>query len=110
VDRTEEALRTTPRGVHGLVAAVVVNAGVAVAFDVALAHQHGLRGLGGLAYHYDKWLLPVCLFLVITLVAGVVASLVRGWRWFGVGLVSGALLVGLLDLVWTLGYLVSLGS
>jgi hypothetical protein len=48
------------------------------------------------------------LFLAVTALAGLTLLALR--RWFGVGLVLGAVTVGVLDLAWTSMYFGSQGS
>jgi hypothetical protein len=102
--------RAAPSGLSGFAAAVVVNALVAIAFWVAVTNKYGLSGYGAISYHYGEWLAPVAVFIGIACLAGLGSLAVRGWRWFGVGLISGAVTVGLLDLAWTFVYFVSQGS
>jgi hypothetical protein len=97
-----------PTWLNGFVAAALANALVAV--TAWLTGTHRFDDSGGPAYHYDAWLWPVTSFLTVSAVAGLVLATVRGWRRFGAGLVSGAAICAVLDVVWTFGYFVSLGS
>jgi hypothetical protein len=97
-----------PTWLNGFVAAGMVNASVAV--TSWLTGTHRFAGSGGLSYNYDAWLWPVTSFLTVSAVAGLVFATVRGWRRFGAGLMSGAVTCAVLDLAWTFGYFVALGS
>lgn len=102
--------RVTPSGLHGLIGAVVVNTLVALAFWIAVTSRHGFSGNGAISYHYEEWLGPVAVFLAATVLGGLAALVFRGWRWFGTGVLAGAVTVALLDLAWTFVYFVSQGS
>ena len=97
-----------PTWLHGFVAAAIVN--TLVALTAWLTGTHRFAGSGGLSYKYDAWLWPVMSFLTVSAVAGLVLVSVRGWRRFGAGLMSGAVICAVLDVAWTFGYFVSLGS
>jgi hypothetical protein len=99
-----------PSGRSGFGAAFVANALVAIALWFAVTSKYGFSGYGAISYHYGEWLGPVAAFIAIAVLAGLVSFAVRGWRWFGVGVMFGAATVGLLDLAWTLAYFVSQGS
>lgn len=90
-----------PSGLTGFGVAVAVNALVAIAFWVAVTSKYGFSGYGAISYHYEEWLGPVGVFIAIAFLAGLGSLAVQGWRRFGVGLISGAITPGLLDLAWT---------
>jgi hypothetical protein len=72
----------------------------------ALTSKYGFSGYGWIAWYYDQWVWPTAIFLAISVIAGLVCLVVvRGWRWFGAGLVAGAVVLGVLDLAWSLVYL-----
>jgi hypothetical protein len=52
----------------------------------------------------------VAFFLAVTMVAGIAALCVTGWRRFGAAVIAGSVVAGLLDTIWAFGYLVSQGS
>ncbi len=99
-----------PSRLTGFVAAVVLNTLVAVAFWVAVTSKYGYSDGNDIGMNYDEWLRPTTLFLAVTALAGLTLLALRGWRWFGVGLVLGAVTVGVLDLAWTSMYFGSQGS
>jgi hypothetical protein len=99
-----------PSRLAGFVAAVVLNALVAVAFWVAVTNKYGYSDGNDSGMNYDEWLLPTTLFLAVTALAGLTLLVLRGRRWFGVGLVLGTITAGVLDLAWTFVYFVSQGS
>ncbi len=94
----------------GFVAALVVNALVAIAFWVAVTSKYGYSDGNDIGMNYDEWLRPTTLFLAVTVLAGLTFFFLRRWRWFGVGLALGAGTTGFLDLAWTFVYFVSQGS
>jgi hypothetical protein len=99
-----------PNRLAGFTAAVAVNALIAVAFWVAVTSRYGFSDGNDIGMNYEQWVRPTTLFLAVTVVAGLFFLVLRGWRWFGVGLITGAVTAGLLDLAWTLIYFVGQGS
>jgi len=100
----------TPSRMTGFVAAVVVNALAAIAFFVAVTSRYGYSDGNDIGMNYDEWIRPTTLFLVATVLAGLTFLVLRRLRWFGVGLVLGAVTGGVLDLAWSFIYFVSQGS
>jgi hypothetical protein len=99
-----------PSRMTGFVSAVVVNALVAIAFWVAVTSRYGYSDGNDIGMNYDEWIRPTTLFLAVTVLAGLTLLVLRGWRWFGVGLVLGAVTAGVLDLAWTFIYFAGQGS
>ena len=99
-----------PSGRVGFVVAALVNALIAAGAWCAATLRYGFGGYDAVSYHYEVWVEPVAAFLVLWAVVGIACLFVRGWRRFGAGVLGGATVVGLLDLVWTFVYFVSQGS
>ena len=102
--------RAEPGGLNGFASAVAVNVSVAVASWIAAVGKYGFSDGNDIGMNYEEWIRPTTFFLAVTVVAGLLSPVLRGWRRFGVGLVSGAVTVGVLDLAWTFIYFVSQGS
>ena len=109
-DALVNVARAAPRGLHGFVGAVGVSTLVAITFWVAVTSRQGFSGYGAISYHYEEWLGPIAALLAVTVLGGLAGLAVGGWRWFGAGVLAGAVTVALLDLAWTLVYFISQGS
>jgi hypothetical protein len=106
----ESESRADPKALNKFTAAVAVNVCVAVAFWIAVTSKYGVSEGNDIGMNYEKWSRPTTLFLAVTVVAGPFSVVLTGWRRLGVVLISGAVTVGILDVLWTLIYFVSQGS